>query len=149
MRWLLMALMTMAPLGLVLGVNGCATAGSQLRLPGQVALRGVELQRGMQAVLDAAEAAEAAGLLGTADLVTVARIGERVGLEGERLAVVLAQIDAATDPVTEAIGIGRAQIIVQTIQSSLVAFPEVPPVVETALVVVTTTLAVLATELQA
>lgn len=149
MRWLLMGLLSLGPLGLVLAGNGCATAGPQLRLPGQIALRGVEVQRGMQAILDAADAAEQAGVLETADLVTIARVGERVGLEGERLAVVLAQIDAATDPVTEAIGIGRAQIIVQTLQSLMSTFPEVPPAVQVAVLALNTTLAVLATELQA
>ena len=126
----------------------CATAGGHLQIEGRIALRAVELQRGMQAVLEAADAANQAGVLADADLVTVAEIGRTVGFEGQRLAQVLQDIDNAREPVSEAIGIGRAQIIVQTIQSALTGFPEAPPAVLGALTAVHATLVVLATELQ-
>ena len=142
---------SMSALVVLAALAGCVSVDQprapQLEWEGRVAARGVEVQQGAQAVLTAADAANQAGVVSDTDLEAVARLGLRIGSEGERLAIVLAAIDASRDPMRQAVGIGQAQILVAQIQTLTAEFPELPPAVQAAIVALETTLSVLASEL--
>lgn len=125
----------------------CATAGPQIETEGKLALRGIEFQRGVQAVLDAADASHAAGVVKDADLERIARIGLRLGREGGRLAAALKTVDTARDPLTQSQGIGAARAIIQTLQDILTEFPEVPPGVQSTITALSAVVTLLAVEL--
>ena len=62
---------------------------------GRLALYGVQVQRATQAMLEAAVLATETGAITQATLDRLARAGQRIGEEGQRLAVALGAIDAA------------------------------------------------------
>jgi hypothetical protein len=134
---------------LLVALIGCASIPAHYQLDQRISLRAIEVQRATQAVMTAADIAAQADALSRTDAARVAQIGLHMGIEGQRLAIVLIEIDRQASAFETGLAIGRAQTIVQSMQTAITQVPdELPPAVATAVAALLTALDVIAREVE-